>query len=112
MRRFSGSLLAVAVIAVLAAPSASSGSQTYFDLYMTGNQIAFSGYNYWQTNKVWRPIGNWFTVAFHNSTGDWGHQRSRDLNPVVATGPYGYSQGWCYNDSGNTVSPVTCAVYT
>jgi len=30
---------------------------------------AGSGSNYWYTNRMWRPVNHWATVAFVNSNG-------------------------------------------
>ncbi len=34
--------------------------------YCNPNCNPSSGWAYWKTNKVWRPIGNWFGVWFTN----------------------------------------------
>lgn len=76
---------------------------------MTGHQIAYSGYNYWTTNKVWRPIGYEFCLGFtHTDGSDAGQGCNASQNPFAISGSYGYVKARCFNYTTSLVSPVTC----
>jgi hypothetical protein len=69
---------------------------------------------YWAENTVWRPIGYWFELWYHNSANSYaGIGTNSSMNPYsLPRHVWGYSQGYCRNDSVFTVSPVTCQVST
>jgi hypothetical protein len=71
---------------------------------------ADSGYNYWQTNKMWRPSGS-ASIYYFNASGVVGYYSSPTDNPLVVHGSYGYSDGFCENDTGSSMSSVTCQDY-
>jgi hypothetical protein len=94
---------------VLLVPSALGYGTTYFnDNWCCSNEY-HSGYDYWDDNYIWRPVG--YTVAswFHNSSGNAGYATNTFNNPFANFGPYGYSQGWCDNYNGNYFF-ATCRV--
>lgn len=76
---------------------------------------AQSGWNYHTNNRVYRPIGFNFALA-------WGTQESPTIhfsatnyadNPFYQT-PYGYNSvfcWWMWNGAYPSVSPVTCQSY-
>ena len=108
-----GLVLTLATFLVMPA-SATAGEQKYCASCTVGNQgIRHSGWNYWQHNYVWRPIGYTFWVHFNNQQSLLlGLVVNSNDNPIHATGSFGYCYGELYNDSGSTVYPVTGLVYT
>jgi hypothetical protein len=103
-----------------AATCSSNGGFTtckYWDGYMPAKAnglpyYAASGSNYWYTNRMWRPINHWATVAFVNSNGIFqGLVSNYGSNPFATTGSWGYDTAWCENDSGVAFSSATCQVY-
>jgi len=112
--------LAVGVSQVHAATCSSSGGFTtckYWDGYMPAyaNGLPFyagSGSNYWYTNRMWRPINHWASVAFVNNSGIFqGYVSNYGMNPFATKGSWGYDTGWCENDSGGAFSTATCQIY-
>lgn len=99
--------------------SSSGGFTTckYWDAYMPAYAnglpyYAASGSNYWYTNRMWRPINHWATVAFVNSNGIFqGMVSNYGSNPFATKGSWGYDTGWCENDSGAAFSTATCQIY-
>ena len=75
------------------------------------NFYAYSGYNYWYTNTMWRPVNNWAEVYFYNSTGVHGVVSNYGSNPFSTRGSWGYDSAFCENDSGGSFSSATCQVY-
>jgi hypothetical protein len=71
-----------------------------------------SAYDYWVTSSMWRPSSRCARVGFNNSAGD--HFGSIDCSSDTHFsyyGPFGYSRGVCENDTGSTLSNVTCEVF-
>lgn len=72
---------------------------------------AYSSYNYWYRNKMWRPIGNWASIFFYNGSSTPGYVKSSTDNPIVSSGSFGYDNAYCENDTGSSLPNVTCQVY-
>jgi hypothetical protein len=104
----------VAGIAVLAAlvfgVSAALAGTTYFNNgTLCSGCAAYSGYNYWSQNEVYRPIGYSFALWFQDTGGGkHGYTTNSGSNPFIISGSYGYTRAACENVSGSSVSPVTC----
>lgn len=106
-------LALIAAVASLGAPRSSAGIQKYYDGTFVPYQEAVSGWNYWQTDRVWRPFGEYFALYFLNSVpGLHGYQINGTNNPFTIYGSFGYDRGACKDVEGNGASPVTCQVYT
>lgn len=113
---------AVVALALLAIPPiALSNDSKYWDAYFnsfgTYPSVAYSGSDYWRTNRVWRPVPNppiySHALWFSNSSNDRaGFDYNADMNPFTIYGPFGYSQAACQNISSYFVTPVTCKTYT
>jgi hypothetical protein len=62
-------------------------------------------------NRVYRPVGYSFDLAYLNSDGSFQSvvHSNAGSNPFSdATGGAFLARAWCRNNSGLTVSPVTC----
>jgi hypothetical protein len=95
------------------ATRSSAGVQTYYDGDFQPYQEAVSGWNYWQTDRVWRNAGEWFALFYLNSVpGEHGYQIDASHNPFTVYGSFGYDKGACKDIGGNGASPTTCNVYT
>lgn len=106
-------LVLLAAVLSLGVGRSSAGIQKYFDGAMQPGEAKSSGWNYWQTNRVWRPIGEGFQLAFLNSVpGYHGAQYNEDRNPFTIYGNWGYSRGDCWDFELHGANPVTCQVYT
>ena len=112
-------VLTLATIGMLAsASSAIAGSwSTYFGpgIVYQSNYVHYSGSWYWTNNRVYRPIGHPFQLAYWPSGGNlhWSVNNSSD-NPFYFPS-YGYNNSACawayWQDLSGSVSPVTCQVY-
>jgi hypothetical protein len=112
VRIITSAAAALAVLVLTVAP-ADGTIQKYFDGTFAANGYAHPASNYWTTNRVWRPIGDYFALWFYNSTNNYaGFAEDYQHNPFTITGPYGYSQAYCENDNQYGVSTVTCQAYT
>ena len=71
----------------------------------------YSGYAYWVTNKMWRPVDHWAWIAFDNSA---GHDNGKVIdyydNPLRIAHSYGYDRAWCENADSSSYT-ATCQVY-
>lgn len=108
-------VIAVITFALSIIPSAPGFSvDTYYPKNtMLAGQTANSGWNYWTVNEVWRPVSYTFAAWYDNSSTQYaGYTSNTWNNPFIASGPYGYSRGFCANLSGVAVYPVTCQVHT
>ena len=114
--------LVVGAVQARADTCSTSGSHTtckYFEGFMPAYAgggccvayYAYSGYNYWYTNTMWRPVNNWASVFWYNSTGVHGTVSNYGNNPFSTKGSWGYDSGFCENDSGGSFSTATCQVY-
>ena len=103
--------LACAAAAVAAVPSSATIAK-YHDSYLPAFATADSGWNYWETNRLWRPAGNLADLWFSNQYGDFLGYDASYVNPFTIYGPYGYSRSWCGNAEAYLVSPFTCQAYT
>jgi hypothetical protein len=72
---------------------------------------AYSPSGYWYTDKMWRPVNNWASVYWVNSAGVHGNVTNYGTNPFWTKGSWGYDVAYCENDSGHSLSSVTCQVY-
>jgi hypothetical protein len=108
-----GILLTLATFLLMPA-SAAAGEQKYCaSCTVPHNGLEWSGWNWWNHNYVWRPIGNLFWVYFNNQT--YVHNGlviDDNNNPIHASGYFGYSYGELWNRSGHSVYPVTGLMYT
>jgi hypothetical protein len=62
-------------------------------------------------NRVFRPVGNTFDLAYLNSGGSLqtAMHSNAASNPFVdSTGAAFLARAWCRNSSGGTVNSVTC----
>jgi hypothetical protein len=62
-------------------------------------------------NRVYRPTGNLFDLAYLNADGSFQSvtHSNAGLNPFVdPTGTAFLARAWCRNNSGGTVMTVTC----
>jgi hypothetical protein len=67
---------------------------------------------YWYTNKMWRDVPGWASIAFDNNSYAYnGLVESQYDNPVVTHGSFGYDRAWCENTDFMTETTVTCQVY-
>lgn len=116
--------IAFGVAAVAAAMLATSAladfeTQQYYNNSngLAGNTIKTSGWNYWQTNRVWRPasidVAHCAALWFNNNQGVYyiGYDDDCVTNPFAIHSSQGYSQGECWNQESYTVAPWTCQVY-
>ncbi len=104
-------LVAAATIALPA--SAAYETQKYFDGAMPYRTTTNSGWNYWKTNRLWRPSGKFVALHFNNNNGVYwlGYEENLYDNPFTIYGAYGYSRGWCDNLEWHMVDPFTCQVF-
>jgi hypothetical protein len=114
MRRL---IVAVTASAMLALSVSVSSANAAVDKYFgPGTFCCYNSYgsgsNYWTLNQIWRPSGYTIQLWYHNSSGNVGSMLDTFNNPAKDFGPYGYSQGWCYDYADNNYSPVTCQVNT
>ncbi len=62
-------------------------------------------------NRVYRPTGYFFDLAYLNSDGSFQsavHSNAASNPYFDPTGSAFFARAWCRNNSGSTVSPVTC----
>jgi hypothetical protein len=62
-------------------------------------------------NRVYRPIGNTFDLAYLNGDGSFqtAAHSNAGSNPFVdPTGTAFLARAWCRNSSGGTVNTITC----
>lgn len=118
MRRRVTFAIAGAVLALALVPIASAGSwSTYWGpgTFMKSPPTtgATSGYNYWTSQRVYRPTGHPFYLYYNNGSAHYSTDNSTD-NPFVWTAS-GYNLVGCFwdyqIDSSSSVSPVTCEAY-
>lgn len=110
-------VLTLTIIGVLAvASSAGAGWSNYFGpATMThSNYNPHTGTNYWTNNRVYRPQGHPFVLAYWN-TGTF-HYSTENYNDNPFYFPsYGYNTSYCtwyyWDDLSPNVSPVTCQVF-
>lgn len=103
--------------------SCSGSGNSYTCQYYNGTMPAYAGgsccvayyasygYNYWVTDTMWRPVGNAASVYWYNSSGIQGYVANSSSNPFSSKGSYGYDAPYCENDTGASLSSVTCQVY-
>ena len=108
--------LALAVVALLV-PAAISWASTVVSYTAVGQTMAngqqasnaTAASRDW--NRVYRPIGNTFDLAYLNSDGSLQTvvHSSSGTNPFVdATGSAFLARSWCRNSAGVSVDNVTC----
>jgi hypothetical protein len=74
-----------------------------------------SGWNYWTNNRVYRPTGHPFYLAYENTSLHYSATNT-DTNPITFAS-YGYNHSYCawnwlaWSDPATSVSNVTCQVY-
>lgn len=106
-----------AIVALAIASSAGAGAwTTYFGpaTMVQSNYTQHTGTNYWTNNRVYRPQGHPFTLAYWNTgTFHWSTENWTD-NPFYFPS-YGYNTSYCtwqyQDDLSPSVSPVTCQAY-
>jgi hypothetical protein len=75
--------------------------------------IGVSGTNYWTNNRVYRPLGYNFYLAYDNDSGYHYSADNYSNNPFYWPA-YGYGHvlcHWHYNGNYPSVYPVTCQGY-
>ena len=71
--------------------------------------LTAQAYDYWVTNTMWRPSGECAIVAFNNgSLVGSVEDCSPSDNHFSTYGPYGYSRGYCKNDTSADMNHITC----
>jgi hypothetical protein len=66
-------------------------------------------------NRVYRPVGNFFDLAYLNGGGSFQssvHSNAANNPYFDPTGSAFLARAWCRNSSGGTVAPVTCQTTT
>jgi hypothetical protein len=110
MHRLFVVVLTIAVLAASAWVGVALADYNYVDAQtMSPEQDLTSGYNYWTTNRIWRPAGNDFCVWFDGHAAEVCNTTS---NPFATSGSFGYTTGTCSSAAVSDVSPVTCRVYS
>lgn len=61
---------------------------------------------------MWRPANYCAEVGYRNSSGYNGAAYCGSQSSFSYYGPFGYSVGYCANDSSTELSPVTCEVFS
>jgi hypothetical protein len=85
----------------------SAVGQTMADLQSASNATSASR----DYNRVYRPAGFFFDLAYLNSDGSNQsavHSNAANNPYFDPTGSAFLARAWCRNNSGTTVSPVTC----
>lgn len=106
------------VLAALTAPAAQAEwrdyvgpSATFRQQFLGGPNGGVSGSNYWTNNRVYRPTPHPFYLDYWNDAGYFPSTTNWGTNPFYFT-PSGYGTLGCfweyYNDSAQTLYPVTC----
>jgi hypothetical protein len=102
----------IALLTFLAAAGFAATDKYLSSTTLLPGHAANSGWNYWEKNWVYRPVGYTYHAYYYNSSGFHGLTINAYSNPFYAPGPYGYSSGYCENASGVPVYPTTCIVNT
>lgn len=98
-------LLGALLAAFYATAALAWSSLTYFDAGLSAGTFAVTNQSASrQWNKVWRPGGYQFGLAYTNLS--WVYDTWS--NPFVDNRTATSSKAWCLNNSGYYVSPVTC----
>jgi hypothetical protein len=65
-------------------------------------------------NRVYRPTGNFFDIAYLNANGTFQGpiHSNAGSNPFVDSTAAFFARAWCRNGSGGTVTSVTCQTTT
>jgi hypothetical protein len=65
-------------------------------------------------NRVYRPTGNFFDIAYLNANGTFqgAIHSNAGSNPFVDTASAFLARAWCRNSSGVTVTSITCQTTT
>ena len=74
-----------------------------------------SGWNYPDTNRVYRPLYFWFTIYYTDGSTAWGYKRNYWDNPLVWPYAGGYARSVCAHSDGGYPDPiqsVTCQYIT
>jgi hypothetical protein len=69
-----------------------------------------SAWNYWKTSTMWRPADRCAEVGYYNGS-YIGGQYCGSSSSFSLYGPYGYSVGYCANNTPYFMQPVTCQVF-
>ena len=110
--------VATVVLALLLVPLAAAGSWTTYwgpgTFIKPSTTSATSGYNYWTSQRVYRPTGHPFYLYYYNGSSHYSTDNSTD-NPFSWTAS-GYNFVGCFWDYGidgssSSISPVTCEAY-
>jgi hypothetical protein len=107
----------MASVVLAMSPSAAAQWPSYFGpgtfyQYPYGQNSAASGWNYWTNNRVYRPLGHPFQLAWTTGGGNdhWSASNSWD-NPFYFPA-YGYNALFCrwryWEDGAPSIYPVTC----
>jgi hypothetical protein len=78
---------------------------------MPPNHSVVSIYNYWFTNKMWRPTPNYASIYWTNSAGLQDPFSCVNCNPLRRAGSWGYDRAWCSNLEDWYVGPTKCQVF-
>lgn len=73
--------------------------------------VAGNATGYWETSTMWRPASYCSEVGYYNSAGYHGLEYCGSSSSFSYYGPFGYSVGYCANDTGYYTYPVTCEVF-
>lgn len=112
-----GAIVIAAVSFGLLAGTASATVHTYFGPAHTA-YYGFSyqsGFNYPQTNRVYRPLYHYFTLYYTDGQYAWGYKRNYWDNPMIWPYPGGYARSACGHSDDEIQDPqypVTCQYIT
>jgi hypothetical protein len=115
-----GSVAVIAAVALVVAPAASAswspyfGPGTFIDQNGIGNDSAKNTTNYWTNNRVYRPLGYHFVLAYDDGTYHFSADNT-STNPFYFAA-YGYNYlecmwDWTKDPGYTSVNPVTCQEY-
>jgi hypothetical protein len=94
------------------ATNATAHIDTYYgpasSYYGVANQSGFAGMEW---NRVYRPVGRWFSLWYQDGSIAYQFERNRTNNPFWHNNPSGYVRSVCaHSDGGNQgpITPTTC----
>jgi hypothetical protein len=112
-------LVLVAAVATIGAIFVGAATAAWSNYYPTATMHDVQGENYgtsgnapWTNNRVYRPLGYNFVLAYDDGTYHFSSDNSTD-NPFLWPA-YGYSYlqcVWDYNTNYTSLYPVTCDGY-
>ena len=112
-------LIAVTLgVALCSATLAYAGQITYFGrsgsaVYSVAYKSTSSGSGVYQWNRVYRPLGRYFSLWYEANNTAYQFDRNSTNNPFwhQQSSPVGVQSVCVHSDGGSNQSPVTCETY-